>query len=539
MNINGRSTTPVNRHSADKIAAAQRELASDIRRSSLVGGVCPQGKQNLSLSDPPNRTRNLAANILFGKNQIHFDKGSNKTDKATVVAGQARHVAGKASYLTLLGMKMAKMHQKATTGTYKIPNEGFNRSYRAFEGINIAVQGLVFIKSAGETVYNAVRDIAAHGRRKETQELLEDYDPEKRSFKSGDNHRERHERLQTLVGKKGSDLSRSKGQIVLDRLTQVAGLSEQATDITHSAMLMAESTSKIAARAVPGLGIALTAINTIYSAVRTGSQVSALNNLAKAKSATKDPLLTALSGHIKQERTFQARKHLASTAVNLAMTGVTIGLTASGAGAPAAFIGAGAAAGAVSVGSLAMTAWHGRKLAKAREKSDLLMQSGRSMESLTKENIGVAEKAFLTRLRSSDGKELKEAVKFLRDFGLTDNTIKKLQLGPEQTALKTLKKVLYQDKVKYKGLQLKQTAKTLSHVVGLTALAKRIKSGTLWLMAKLKPQDQKAVVQSVGDSLADPPAIKSDTQRKRAYAFQDQSQLYPSLPEYQRQRMTV
>ena len=539
MNINGRSTTPVNRHSTDKIAAAQRELASDIRRSSLVGGVCPQGKQNLSLSDPPNRTRNLAANILVGKNQIHFDKGSNKTDKATVVAGQARHVAGKASYLTLLAMKMTKMHQKASTGSYKIPNEGFNRSYRAFEGINIAVQGQVFIKSAGETVYNAVRDIAAHGRRKETQELLEDYDPEKRSFKSSDNHRERYERLQTLVGKKGSDLSRSKGQIVLDRLTQVAGLSEQATDITHSAMLMAESTSKIAARAVPGLGIALTAINTIYSAVPTGSQVSALNNLAKAKSATKDPLLTALAGHIKQERTFQARKHLASTAVNLAMTGVTIGLTASGAGAPAAFIGAGAAAGAVSVGSLAMTAWHGRKLAKAREKSDLLMQSGRSMESLAKENIGVAEKAFLTRLRSSDGKDLKEAVKFLRDFGLTDNSIKKLQLGPEQTALKTLKKVLYQDKVKYKGLQLKQTAKTLSHVVGLTALAKRIKSGTLWLMAKLKPQDQKAVIQSAGDSLADPPAIKSDTQRKRAYAFQDKPQLYPSLSEYQRQRMTV
>ncbi len=347
------------------------------------------------------------------------------------------------------------------------------------------------------------------------------------------------ERLQTLVGKKGSDLSRSKGQIVLDRLTQVAGLSEQATDITHSAVLLAESTSKIAARAVPGLGIALTALNTVYSAVRTGSQISALNNLAKAKTATKDPLLKALAGHIKQERTFTARKHLASTAVNLAMTGVTIGLTASGAGAPAAFIGAGAAAGAVSIGSIALTAWHGRKLAKAREKSDVLMQSGRSLESLAKENIGVAEKAFLSRLRHSSGDELKETVAFLRNFGLTDNTIKKLQLAPEDTALKTLKQVLYQDKVKYKGLQLKQTAKTLSHVIGLTALAKRVKSGTLWLMAKLKPRSQKTAVQSPGDSMTTPPAEKTVTQRKRAYGFIDKPQLYPSLSEYQRQRMTV
>ncbi|KEQ16208.1 hypothetical protein [Endozoicomonas numazuensis] len=538
MNINGRPTTPVNRHSVQNVAAAHRELTSNVRRSSLIGGVSPQGSQNLSLSDPPSRVFNLSKNIVFGNNQIHFEKGSNLSDKATVAAGQARHLIGKASSLTLLGMKISK-YQKTAESTYKIPNEGFSRSFTAFSAINIAAQGLMFIKSAGETVYNAVRDIGAHSSRKESQALLEDYDPEKRSFKSGANHQERHERLQTLVGKKGSDLSRSKGQVVLDRLTQVAGLSEQATDTTHSAMLLAESSSKIAARAVPGLGIALSAINTVYSAIRTGSQVSALNNLAKAKSATQDPLLKALADHIKQERTFTARKHLVNTTVNLAMTGVGIGLTASGVGAPAAFIGAGVAAGAVSIGSTALTAWHGRKLAKAREKSDLLMQSGRSMESMAKENIGVAEKAFLSRLRSGDGEELKEAVVFLRRFGLTENTIKKLQLAPEQTALKTLKKVLYQDKVKYKGLQLKQTAKTLAHVVGLTALAKRIKSGTLWLMAKLKPQGQTSVVQSPGSSLADPPVNQPDSRRKRAYAFMDRSQPYPSLSEYQRQRMTV
>ncbi|WP_062264421.1 hypothetical protein [Endozoicomonas arenosclerae] len=192
MNINGRSPS-VNKPSIQSVNQAHRELTSDVHRSSRVSGVKPQGKQNLSLSEPPNRALNLAKSILIGKNQAYFDKGSSKTDKATVVAGQARYIAGKASYLTLLGMKMAKMHQKATQGTYKIPNEGFSRSFTAFEGINIAAQGIVFIKSAGETVYNAVRDIAAHGRRKETQELLDDYDPESKTFKSGLNHRERHE----------------------------------------------------------------------------------------------------------------------------------------------------------------------------------------------------------------------------------------------------------------------------------------------------------------------------------------------------------
>ena len=102
------------------------------------------------------------------------------------------------------------------------------------------------------------------------------------------------------------------------------------------------------------------------------------------------------------------------------------------------------------------------------------MASRESLTGLARTNIGVAERAFLLRLRTAEGEELKESIRFLRNFGVTDNTIKKLQLAPEKAALKTLQGVLYRDKVKCKGLQLKQTAKSLSHVAGFTALGKRI-----------------------------------------------------------------
>ena len=235
-----------------------------------------------------------------------------------------------------------------------------------------------------------------------------------------------------------------------------------------------------------------------------------LNNLAKAKAATDDPLLKALAGHIKQERTILARKNLANTAVGVVFTGVTIGLAASGVGAPAGLIAAGAISAATGLGTMAFDLYHNRKLAKAREGSESLMASQESLETLAKDNIGVAEKSFLHRLRTADGKALADSVEFLRNFGVTDNTIKKLQLAPEKVAIKTLQKVLYQDKVKFKGLQLKQTAKTLSHIVGFTALGKRIKAGTLWLAAKLRPQRKEQRVQGIipaGHSLAFDPMV--------------------------------
>ena len=192
---------------------------------------------------------------------------------------------------------------------------------------------------------------------------------------------------------------------------------------------------------------------------------------------------------------------LINTAVEAVSTAAGIGLLASGVGAPAGLIVAGAIGTAASVSTLAFDGYHNRKLAKTREKSDELMKSQEPLPSLAKKNIGVAEKAFLKRLRTSQGEELESAVKFLRDFGLTDNTIKKLQLAPEEKAMVTLRKSLYSDKVKFKGLQLKQTIKTLGHVLGLSALGRRIKAGTQWLKAKLTQNRQTDGISPIGHSI--------------------------------------
>ena len=515
---------------------AGQKASPSLYRSPVSSQIAinPQGQQHLSLFSHSGKA--LSSKLMIPDHQKNAGGSvSSRVKKVAVVAEKGRKVIGEVSHLTLLGMRMAKMGHLITKGTKEIPDDAFNSSFRAFESINIAGQSIAFIKSTGETIYGAVRDAAAHGKRGEAQSLLESFNAETRQFDSGIASREQRAKLRRLMSEKKSDLSRSKTQIAIDRLTQIAGNTEQAGKIAHSAMFIAESSSKLAAKALPGMAIALGAMRTIQSAIKTGSQVSALNNLAKATSATKDPLLKALAGYIKQERTINARKNLVSTAVSFASTGVAIGLAASGAGAPAAFIATGAIGAAVSISETAFNAWHNRKLAKNRKQADWLMKSGRPLNALARENIGVAEKNFLAKLRHAHGNELKETVTFLRNFGLTDATIKKLQLAPEDTAIKKLRTVLYEDKVKYKGLQLKQTAKTLAHVIGLSALGKRIKAGSLWLMSRLKP-DKRC---SVGHSLLSG-GQSTQLSKKIHYTFRQ-----PTAPDslqvqyYLRKRLTI
>lgn len=504
------------------------------RPSSSHLPIQPQGQQNLSLSHTPSKAIRLAEQALFGSNQIHFAKGASKADKAGVVIGQTRHIAGKASYLALLGTKLAKMGQKVTHGTYKIPGESFARATTSLEGINLASHGLSFIKEGGETLYHAIKDIAAHKSRKETQQLLKNFDAETRSFKATTNAVDDENKARELLGKKGSDLSRSKGQIALDRLTQASGLVEHAGEITYSSLLFAETASKGAAQALPGVGIAVAAISTVHSAIKTAKQVVALNNLASAKAATKDPLLKALAGHIKQERSIHARKSLIGTALGATTTGISIGFAASGAGAPAALLVAGSIGAAVSVGSSIHGALHSRKLAKAREAAADLLDSSEPLSSLAKQNIGVAEKAFLDRLRIAEGQELKEAVSFLRNLGVSDNTIKKLQLAPYCSAMKTLRKTLYEDKVKFKGLQLAQTGKTFLHITGLSALGKKIKSSSRWLAAKLKTNTTGP--SPLAHSLS---SLSSDGQRQKSKSFSLPDRPLFGIEGYRRARMTL
>ena len=509
--------------------------------------VSPAGQQNESLSSAARKGLMIADNAIFGNHQTHFNKNAGKAEKVAVVAGEARTIAGQAisaaSYLniaTWAGNKLANGN---------IPAEHFTKSFQALGGIGVATQGLSFLKSAGQTGYHAVKDISAHKQRGETQELLKDYNPETRDFKSLPGSREKKERLTELLGKSGPDLARSKKQVAADRLTEIKDLAQKGAGLTSAALFLASHTSTIAAQAAPGVGIAVAAFSTANSAVKTGIQIVALNNLAKAESATEDPLLKALSGHIKQERTISARKNLINTSVQALSTGVGIGLAASGVGAPAALIASGAIGTAVSIGTLAFDGYHNRQLAKKRKTADAALNTGLAtgapLASLAKENIGVAEKAFLTRLRTATGSELKETVKFLRDFGVTDKTIKKLQLSPESKAIKTLQGVLYRDKVKFKGFQLKQTAKTLAHVSGLTALGKRMKSGAQWLKNRLQKHRTSDGVSAVGHNISyGPTPIKGKEKTsamarlKRGLAIRPARHLHTHLTDYQYARRT-
>lgn len=472
---------------------------SSMMRTSTCSQARPEGQQNESLSSAARKGLMIADNAVFGMHQVHFDKGAGKAEKAAVVAGEARTVAGQALNIAATANVAVWAGNKLANGS--LPADSFTKSFQALGGIGVATQGLSFIKSSGEAIYHAVRDISAHNDRTEAQELLKDYDAETRSFKTPGDNEYKKERLEALLGNKKADLSRSKAQTAADRLLEVKDLAKKGAGLASSALFLAGNTSAVAAKAAPGVGVVVGAVSTVLSAAKTGVQISALNNLAKAEAATEDPLLKAVAGHIKQERTIAARKNLVNTAVEAISTAAGIGLLASGVGAPAGLIVAGAIGTAVSVSTLAYDGYHNRKLAKTREKSDELLRSQELLPSLAKQNIGVAEKAFLTRLRTSQGEELESAVKFLRDFGLTDNTIKKLQLAPEEKAMMTLRKSLYSDKVKFKGLQLKQTVKTLAHVSGLTALGRKIKAGTQWLKAKLTPSRQTDGISSVGHSI--------------------------------------
>lgn len=481
--------------------------------------VAPQGQQNESLGSAARSGLMIAENAVFGHHQVHFDKKAGKAEKAAIVAGEARtlaeQVANTASYVNVA----VWANNKLTQG--QIPADHFTRSFQALGSISVATQGLAFIKAAGETGFHTVKDISAHKKRGEAQSLLKDYNPETASFTKRSGSKAKKERLQALVSDSGADLSRSKKQVAADRLTDIKDLVHKGAGLANAAVLLAGNTSAKAAQVAPGVGIAVAALGTVNSAVKTGIQVVALNNLAKAEAATKDPLLKALSGHIKQERTTLARKNLINTAVQAVSTGVSIGLAASGVGAPAALIASGAIGTAVSIGTLAFDGYHGRQLAKKRASADELLANGGVLASLAKDNIGVAEKAFLARLRMARGAELKECVSFLRDFGVTDNTIKKLQLAPEEESLKALQNVLYNDKVQFKGVQLKQTVKTLAHVVGLTALGKRIRAGSQWLQHRLLQHRSKDQFSSAGHSIFYAPFPTTNTGAMPALSRRD------------------
>ena len=471
--------------------------------------IHPQGKQSRSLSDAPSSGLKIAKNITFGSNNLHFAKGSSKVEKAAAVAGQVRSAGGVLNSALLFTKRTI-----AATGSAVTKTADYGRSIVALQSIALATQALSFAKNTVTGTWTAIKDISVHKKRGEAQQLLKNWDADTRSFIGT---KKSEERLKELASHNGTDLTRSRLKTAADRVSDLKDIAIAGLGVSSSALLVAADTGLgTAARAFPGVAVAANGLNTIRSGIHAGVQIAALNNLANAKRKTDDPLLKALAGHIKKERTIRARKNLVNTAVSALSTGAVATLAASGVGAPAAIIAAGAVGTATAIGTMAFDSLHNRKLSKTREKAAELMTLGKPTESMAKENIGVAERAFLMRLRSSQGTELKEAVTFLRNLGVAENTIKRLQLAPETAALKTLQKVIYNDKLKFKGLMLKQTAKSLLHVSGLTTLGKRIRTGSLWLSGKLTSAAQKlskvtrtmsSYISAIGDSLKAQPVF--------------------------------
>lgn len=448
----------------------------------LAHTVQPVGKQHASLPSIARRPLNLSQNAQF-RSQQSKDNASRRISKTRHHLPSIKTVLRYAHSTALHTANSAHLGSIIHRGV-TIANRNFDRSFKLLRGIGVVTQGLAFIQQTGKTALQATRDIAAHKERTEAQHLLDDYNPETRTLRNQTNKKGSLRRLKSLLKKDHARLGRTKNQIAFDRLLNIKNIFITAASLVESSLLLAARFSAAISPALPGVGVVVSSMVFIKSAITTGVQISALNNLASASSATQDPLLTALSGHIKQERTIKARQELVNASISALSAAGNIGAAAIGPGALAALIVSGGLGISAAIGSQAYNAYHNRQLTKRRTQQIHLPSNPSTFSALAEKNIGVAERAFLYRLRDSQGDSLKENIKFLSNLGVTDATIKRLQLAPKKVATELLQDILYKDKLAFKGLQLKQTGKTFLHITGISALGRRIKAGGRWLVHK-------------------------------------------------------
>lgn len=432
-----------NRHPQRKLSAASAVLGY-----TPVGASRPFGSQGYSVKSVAVAGLKLADKIAYGRNGF-FQSESSEVDKVGKALDRV-HTAGEV--LRPLG-KLASHAGSVLHGASE-----FAKTSRVLKGLDLVTDSLSFFKDASTGSWQAVKDIAAHKKRGETQTLLQQWNAESGRFQGSVRD---EKRLRELVGNKEIDLTRSRKKTVVDRLTDLKNLMVRGLSISSSALVLAKASGPAAAKALPVVALAANSIAAIQSGIKTGIQVSALRNLNGATRNTDDELIHALAGHIKKERTIEVRKGLIQTGVSVAGLGVSTALAATLAGIPVALLAVGALSTACALGTMAFESFHNRKLKRAREQTTRLMASGDPLQSLAKKNIGVAERAFLMRLRSAQGEALNSSVRFLRDLGVTDNTIKKLQLAPEGVAMMTLQQVLYKSKLKLRPR---------SHISGLSVL---------------------------------------------------------------------
>jgi len=376
-------------------------------------------------------------------------------------------------------------------------------------GINTAFSGIAVIKSSAELVRDLSLDALAHKDRKEAQALLKNYEPKTGVFSdpatgkpvSDEENQKLTAQLKGLLGKGGSDRSRTATQIAGDRLSTIRDTAISGATVANTALTLAGAAAKV----TPGLSQAISAVSAAKTTWQATTNIVALNNIQHAaKQAKNDLLLQAVAAHVSQERVYNSRKNIVNAAVNFTAVGVGIAALAAGPGAPAALAVASivttAATTAVGLGVTAFELGHAYQLSQRRKEGSAealaLFKEAVSNDALSKvnrdqafialadpKNIGLAERALIDRLQNGSPEEVKTAVKFLEDFGLSKGTISKLKLASPDKALTALQSALYTDKVAVKLAGFKQIGFTLGKVTGISQFASFVK--TKWTQHKI------------------------------------------------------
>lgn len=370
-------------------------------------------------------------------------------------------------------------------------------------GIGAGLAYAAVVKGSAELVRDAVLDAGAAVDRHEFQALVKNYRASDDTFLDPSTGKYAEDpaklaQLRELLGKKGADRARSNAQALVDRGSQAKNLTINsatavASTFTAVGKAAAEVTlGKVAGNLIPGLNIAVTGLSAANSIWNTGVNIVALANAEQAKANAKgDVVLESISKHILQERTYNTRKHLLATATNTLAFSLNVAALAAGPAAPGAIAVAALVSTGLSTGAaVAIAAWdigHGSLLNSRRGKvseDDLTQallayqsQSGgnEAIKSELKEflssakNIGLAERALLSQLRSGAPEDAERASQFLHDLGLKKGTIARLKLekNPE-AALKTLRQAIYTDKVQYHVASAKSVLSAFGRIVGVT-----------------------------------------------------------------------
>jgi len=438
-------------------------------------------------------------NAISGSKSLTKAEAIALSEEAVAGAGKAASTAWGIGTTITYGIGSASNFDSLKHSVANVPIA--TGAFAPIGGVSTAFAGIALIKSSTELVRDVGLDIAAHSERKEAQKLLKNYDPASGKFSdpvsgeplSAEENQKSSDRLKELINKKGADRTRSAGQVVADRLSSIRDVALSSASVTNSALAVAN----VAAKVTPGLSQALSAVSAAKSTWTAATNIVALNNIQHAaKQAKGDKLLEAIAAHVQQERIYNSRKSLVSAAVNFTSVGLGVAALAAGPGAPAALavasIVSSAASAAVGLGTTAFELGHAYQLSQRRKEGSAealaLFKEAVSNESLTQtnkdealkaladpKNIGLAERALIDRLQNGSPEDVKTAVTFLENFGLSKGTISKLKLAEPEKALSALQAALYNDKVKFTLAGAKQSFASLGKVTGLVQFASLVK----------------------------------------------------------------